>query len=171
MKKLLCFFLLLGFIQRLSAQEHKWAFGFYGDMQLKSPGHPGSFGVLGKYDLDNRSAVQALVNGRNGFVAVEADYLFSIFNKTKSNFNIFLGAGVSQDFFRYNENWKDNDKEENIVLNKRDNFTQLNGQVGASYYFPEVQLSLFAGYKVKYNTKNEEFNPNFVQLGLRYHLW
>jgi len=178
MKKLLCFFLVLGFVNHVAAQDYKWAFGFYGDVQLKSSSNVGSFGVQGKYDLDNRSSVQALVNGRTGFVSVGADYLFSVLDKTKSNFNVFLGVGVSQDFYRYNENWKDNEKvkegnkkEENIILDKRDNFTQLNGQVGASYYFPEVQLSVFAGYKVKYNTKSEEFNPNFLQFGVRYHLW
>lgn len=168
MKKLLCFFLVLGFINYVAAQDHKWAFGFYGDVQLKSSSNVGSFGVQGKYDLDNRSSLQALVNGRNGFVSVGADYLFHILDKTKSNFNVFLGAGVSQDFYRYNEIWNGNG---NQIPEQRDNFTQLNGQVGASYYFPEVQLSVFAGYKAKYNTKTEDFNPNFLQFGVRYHLW
>ncbi|MCY4779824.1 hypothetical protein ORI89_09185 [Sphingobacterium sp. UT-1RO-CII-1] len=148
------------------AQENKWAFGFYGDVQLDSK-TLGTFGVQSKYDVDNRSAVQAQVYGRNGYFAVGADYLFSFLNKTKTNWNIFLGAGASQDFYRYNEIPSD----VTAIPDKRDNFTVANGQAGVSYYFPSVDLSVYTGYKVKYNFKWEEVDANFLMLGLRYHIW
>lgn len=158
------------------AQDHKWAFGFYGDVQLESPGYAGSFGVQGKYDVTNRSALQATVNGRNGYVAVGADYLLSLLDKKKSNFNVFLGAGISQDFYRYNELLVDPElpysgEKPTVFPEEKQNYTVANGQVGVSYYFPAIQLSVYTGYKVKYNFKFEETDPNFLMFGVRYHLW
>lgn len=149
-------------------QDHKWAFGFYGDIQMEAPSYVGSFGVQGKYDLAKRSALQAQVNGRNGYVAVGADYLFSIMDKRKSNFDVFLGAGVSQDFYRYNELWTGT---EHDIPEVRESFTMLNGQVGLSYYFPSVNLSVYTGYKAKFQFESEQFDPNYLMLGVRYHLW
>lgn len=150
------------------AQDKKWAFGFYGDMQLEAPGYPGTFGVQGKYDFSNRSAVQALVNGRNGYVSVGADYVFSFLDKSKSNWDVFLGAGISQDFYRYNTFYPE---EENVTPTVRKNYTMLNGQVGVSRYFPELSISVFTGYKLKFHFEYEEIDPNYVMLGVRYHLW
>lgn len=147
-------------------QEHDWAFGFYGDVQLESPTYNGSFGIQGKYDFGRFSAVQAQVYGRNGYVSAGADYLFSFLDKDKSNFNIFLGAGLSQDFYKYNEIGG-----EMVTPAERENYTVANGQLGVSYYFPEVNLSVYGGYKAKYHFDWEEFDPNFVMIGIRYHLW
>ncbi|MFD1768368.1 hypothetical protein [Sphingobacterium suaedae] len=150
----------------LQAQDHTWAFGFYGDVQMESPNYNGAFGIQGKYDVANRSALQAQVYGRNGYVAVGADYLFSFLDKTKHNFNVFLGAGVSQDFYRYNEI-----AGEQIIPEERDNHTVANGQLGVSYYFPAVNLSLYTGYKAKYHFDWDEVDANFLMFGIRYHLW
>ena len=57
------------------------------------------------------------------------------------------------------------------IPDKRDNFTVANGQAGVSYYFPSVDLSVYTGYKVKYNFKWEEVDANFLMIGLRYHIW
>lgn len=148
------------------AQDHAWAFGFYGDVQLESPGYQGVFGIQGKYDFAKHSAVQAQVYGRNGYVAVGGDYILSLLDRTKSNFNVFLGGGISQDFYRYQEL-----SEEQAWPEKRENFTMANGQVGASYYFPAVNLSLYTGYKLKFHFEWEEIQPNFLMFGVRYHLW
>lgn len=159
-------FFLIAF--HLKAQEHTWAFGFYGDVQVKSPDYSRVFGIQGKYDFTKYSAIQAQVYGRSGYVAVGADYLLSLFNKTSRNFNVFLGGGVSQDFYRYNELMVN---QENVTPEKRENFTVLNAQAGVSYYFPDVNLSLYGGYKLKVDIKREEVEPNYLMLGVRYHLW
>ncbi|WDF67960.1 hypothetical protein PQ465_16865 [Sphingobacterium oryzagri] len=148
------------------AQDHDWAFGFYGDVQLKAPNYNGAFGIQGKYDFTAHSAAQAQVYGRHGYVAAGLDYLFSLLDKEQSNFNIFLGAGYSQDFYKYNEF-----SGEIVIPERRENHSIANGQLGVSYYFPEVNVSVYAGYKAKYNFDWDEFNPNFVMFGLRYHLW
>lgn len=148
------------------AQDHSWAFGFYGDVQLESPSYNGAFGIQGKYDFGTYSAVQGQVYGRNGFVAAGADYLFSFLDKEKSNFNVFLGAGLSQDFYRFNEI-----DGEVVTPEARRNFTVSNAQLGVSYYFPDANISVYGGYKAKYHFDWEEFEPNFVMFGLRYHLW
>lgn len=150
------------------AQDHVWAFGFYGDVQLESPDYKGTFGIQGKYDFAPYSAVQAQVYGRNGYVAFGADYLLSLLDKTRSNFNVFVGAGLSQDFYRYNELMTE---QEDVSPEKRENFTIANGQFGVSYYVPEVNLSLYTGYKLKYNFEWEEIEPNYLMFGIRYHLW
>lgn len=145
-------------------QEHNWAFGFYGDMNVKRA-RENSFGVQAKYDLDNRSSLQAQVHGRNSFVSIGADYLFSFLDKRKSNFNAFLGAGLAEDFVRYQQA-----EGVDYVLVKDESFI-LNGQVGVGYYFPLVKLSLYTGYKVKYLVADEKVEPNYLMLGVRYHLW
>jgi|SRR5690606_10024951 len=160
-------FFMLALVLQGKAQDHDWAFGFYGDVQMKSP-YPGAFGIQGKYDFLTRSAVQAQVYGKSGYVAVGADYLVSFLDKTKSNFNVFLGGGISQDFYRYNELWS-GDAES--IPTERENFTILNGQAGISYYFPAVNVSVYTGYKLKYNIDWEETAPDYIMFGVRYHLW
>lgn len=164
MKKILIgVFSCLMLISTIHAQEHKWAFGLYGDAQVKSEGEKATLGLQGKYDLTNRSALQAQVHGRTDFVSVGADYLFSFLDKKKSNFNVFLGTGASGEFYGYTSDY--------VGKKSADNAFVLNGQVGVSYYFEPVKLSLFSGYKMKYNTTTEKTEPNFVVFGLRYHLW
>lgn len=161
---LLFTFILLALTTK--AQDHDWAFGFYGDVQLESPTYNGAFGIQGKYDFGTYSAAQAQVYGRNGYVAAGLDYLFSLLDKDQTNFNVFLGVGVSQDFYRYNEI-----EGIAVIPEERENHTVANGQIGLSYYFPEISVSLYAGYKAKYHFDWDEFDPNFVMFGLRYHLW
>lgn len=168
MHKLILSILSLCLFMVAHGQDHKWAFGFYGDIQMEAPGYVGSFGVQGKYDLDKRSALQAMVNGRSGYVAVGADYLFSVLDKRKSNFDLFLGVGISQDFYRYNEIWTGT---EPSLPELRENFTLVNGQIGISYYIPSVNLSVYTGYKAKFQFEAEQFDPNYLMLGVRYHLW
>lgn len=166
MKKIFLSLFFIALISSVKSQDHAWAFGFYGDVQLESPGYPGAFGIQGRYDFSNHSAVQAQVYGRAGYVAVGGDYILSILDRKKSNFNVFLGGGISQDFYRYQEL-----SGEQAWPEKHESFTMLNGQIGASYYFPAVNLSLYTGYKLKFNFEWEELDPNYLMLGLRYHLW
>lgn len=168
MKKIfVSLFFVLALFQ-VKAQDHTWAFGFYGDVQLESPDYKGAFGIQGRYDFTQISAVQAQVYGRSGYVAVGADYLVSLLDKTRSNFNVFLGAGLSQDFYRYNELMTE---QQQVSPESRENFTVANGQIGISYYVPEVGLSLYTGYKLKYNFEWEDVEPNYLMFGIRYHLW
>ncbi|TDQ76418.1 hypothetical protein [Sphingobacterium yanglingense] len=165
MRRVLVVILFITGMSTLSfGQDHSWAFGFYGDMSVKSA-KESSFGIQGKYDLNSRNAVQAQVHGRGNFVSVGADYLFSFLDKRKSNFNVFLGTGVAEDFVRYQEVGV---KEYAFVKDER---FVLNGQIGLSYYFKPVQLSVYTGYKVKYLVEDENFQPNYLTLGVRYHLW
>lgn len=164
MKKIIVILTVLFAGYSASAQEYNWGFGFYGDIQAKSnPRH--SFGLQAKYDLDNHSALQAQVFGRTNYVGIGADYLFSIFNKKNKDFNVFLGPGVEQNFY-----WS---TEDDGILRPEPEASYFNGaaQAGVSYYFRPVQLSLYASYKVKYDFTNEEVSPNFISLGVRYHLW
>lgn len=167
MKKLLLFLFVI-MVSTANAQDHKWALGFYGDVQLKSP-YQGSFGIQGKYDFAMHHGVQLLVNGRKDYVAVGADYILNFLDKTESNFNIFAGAGISQDFYRREVITVDG--EEDIFRQEYERFSVLNAQVGVSYYVPDVALSLFAGYKLKYDIDADHVQPNFLQFGIRYHLW
>lgn len=146
------------------SQEYNWGFGFYGDVQASSDSQH-SFGMQAKYDVDNRNAFQAQVFGRKNFVGIGADYLFSILDKNKSDFNVFLGPGIEQNFY-----WSTED--DGILRPEpKDSFFSAAGQVGLSYYFRPVQLSLYAAYKVKYDFTNKETSPDFISLGVRYHLW
>ncbi|MBL1408002.1 outer membrane beta-barrel protein [Sphingobacterium faecale] len=163
-KGILTFITIVVFTSVAFGQEHNWAFGFYGDVNVKAA-RENSFGVQAKYDLNNRSALQAQVHGRSSFVSVGADYLFSFLNKRNSDFNVFLGVGVAEEFVRFQK-----EEEIDYELVKDDLFV-LNGQLGVSYYFSPVKLSVYGGYKVKYITTDEKFKPNYVTLGVRYHLW
>lgn len=165
MRRVFLTIMLMAGLSTLSfGQDHSWAFGFYGDMSVKSA-KESSFGVQGKYDLNSRNSVQGQVHGRSNFVSVGADYLFSFLDKRKSNFNVFLGAGVAEDFVRY----QDPGVQEYVFV--KDERFVLNGQLGLSYYFKPVQLSVYTGYKVKYLVEDETFLPNYLTLGVRYHLW
>lgn len=168
MKKLL--WIVCAFILpiTLHAQEHDWAFGLYSDLKLDDAGYDASFGVQGKYDFTNRQSIQAQFHGRGDLLAVGADYLVSFLNKEKSNFNVFMGLGLGQEFFTYDYSVEG---PEDQPMRRTENFTKANGQIGLSYYFPAVDLSLYTGYKVKYQFKNEVTEPNYVMLGLRYHIW
>jgi len=164
-KKLLALFYGLMGMQLLYAQEHKWAFGFYADVQFEKDVTPASFGVQGKYDIGRHSAFQAQVHGRSTFVSVGGDYLFAILDQKQNNFNVFLGAGVAQDFFNHGT-FKDGDR-----VKDRASYFMGNGQIGLSYSFQPIPLSVYAGYKLKYNFDQDKVNPNFMMFGLRYHLW
>lgn len=168
MKYTLLVFCCLFFLASVKAQDHNWAFGFYGDVQLEDASYDASFGVQGKYDIGNFQALQAQVHGRGDFVGVGADYLVNLLNKRKSNFNVFLGGGFSQEFYTYDYTLV-NDEEHTIQ--SKENFSIANGQAGLSYYFAPVQLSVYAGYKLKYQFKNELVDPNYLMFGLRYHIW
>lgn len=150
------------------AQERTWGFGFYGDMQLKSPDYNGVFGIQGIYDFEGHHALQGQVYGRKDYVSAGADYLFSFLDKGDHNLNVFLGVGVAQDFIRYDI--LDNVDGE-MTLDQRENTTMFNGQIGVSYYFPEVGLSLYTGYKVRTEYNFDRVEPNHIMLGLRYHPW
>lgn len=165
MKKILFLALSLLFVTLTHAQEYKWSVGFYGDMELKAPEYYSNFGMQAKYDLDKHSALQAQVFGRSNYVGIAADYLFAVLNKEKNDFNVFIGPGIEQTFA-----WARNDKG---ILQPEDlgNYFSGTGQVGANYYFRPVRLSVFAAYKVKYMFKNQEVAPNFVSVGLHYHMW
>ncbi|MGO1243340.1 MAG: hypothetical protein ACTJHT_09800 [Sphingobacterium sp.] len=168
MKNILIIFVLIALVHTSYGQQNSFALGFYGEVQLEDPSYNGAFGIQGKYDFTNHSGVQAQVYGRNGYVAVGADYILSILDRSKTNFQVFIGGGVSQDFYRYN----DADDNDNITIpESKDNFTVLNGQAGFGYFFPDVNLSVYTGYKLKYNTNWDEVDPNYVMLGVRYHLW
>ena len=168
MKKLLWILCAFIFPLALNAQEHDWAFGLFGDLKLDDAAYDASFGVQGKYDFSNHQSVQAQIHGRGDLLAVGADYLVNIFDKEKSNFNIFLGAGLGQEFFTYDYSVEGPDDQ---PIRRKENFTKANGQVGLSYYFPTVDLSLYIAYKLKYQFKDGITEPNYVMLGLRYHIW
>lgn len=169
MKRLLLFLFVLVFGSAVHAQDHKWALGFYGDMQLESPSYFGSFGIQGKYDFSLHHGVQMLVNGRKDYAAVGVDYIFNFMDKTESNFNIFAGAGFSQDFYRREVISSDGD--EDGYRPEYERFSVLNAQVGVSYYVPDVALSVYAGYKLKADIDFDNVQPNYLMIGLRYHLW
>lgn len=168
-KKLTLFLLGLIVAGAVTAQEQNWAFGFYGDMQAASPSFGGTFGIHGKYDFAPHHGVQVLVNGRKDYVAVGADYIVNFLDRTENNFNVFAGAGVSQDFYR--REVISVDGEEEILRQEYERFSVLNAQLGVSYYVPDVALSLFAGYKLKYDVDANNVQPNFLMIGLRYHIW
>lgn len=164
MKKIL--FVLIGLVLAVSshAQQYNWAFGFYGDVQASTNAQH-SFGMQAKYDADNRNALQAQVFGRKNYVGIGADYLFSVWDKNKSDFNVFIGPGIEQNFYWEVEN-------DGILRPEPEaSFFNAAAQVGLNYYFRPVQLSLYAAYKVKYDFTNKETSPNFISIGVRYHLW
>lgn len=149
-------------------QDHDWAFGFFGDMNVKESSYDASFGLQGKYSFTNFQSVQAQFHGRGDLLAVGADYLVNLFDRQQSNFNVFLGAGLAQEFFTYDYAFPDG---EGGATRLKENFTKVNGQAGISYYFPDVALSLYTGYKVKYQFEDEKTEPHFLVFGIRYHLW
>lgn len=168
MKNILALLILTIVVHMSYGQDNSFALGFYGDVQAKTPSYNGAFGIQAKYDFAKHSGVQGQVYGRNGYVAVGVDYILSILDRSKTNFRLFLGAGLSQDFYKYNEA---DDNGTIAVPESKDNFTVVNGQTGLGYFFPSVNLSVYTGYKLKYNTNWEELDPNYIMLGVRYHLW
>lgn len=164
MKKILLFAAALFFAASSYAQEYNWGFGFYGDIQASAENNK-NFGLQAKYDADKHSSFQAQVFGRTNFVGIGADYLYSFLNKEKNNFNVFLGAGIEQNFY-----WS---TEGDGILRPEPETDDFGGsaQLGVNYYFKPVQLSVFSGYKVKYYFNKENFEPNYIMIGVRYHLW
>ena len=165
MKRILVVILCMMSYQVTWAQEERVGLGFYGNFDLERTESRGSFGLQGKYDLSNRQSLQAQVYGRSNYVAIGADYLISVFNKTKSDINVFAGGGISQDFISFAK------EDEISAVKVQDNFFKGNLQAAVSYYFRPVQLSIYTGYKWHYNFTTEEANPNHIMLGVRYHLW
>lgn len=165
MNKLLLLVCGICFTQIALAQEERVGLGFYGDIDLERSESRGSYGIQGTYDLNKHHSVQAQVYGRSNYVAVGADYLLSFLDKTQSNFNIFAGGGISEDFISY--------AKEDLVstIKVQDSYFKGNLQAAVSYYFKPVQLSVYGGYKWHYNFTTSEANPNHIMLGLRYHLW
>lgn len=163
-KLLLCICLLVTLGTYAQENNYNWAFGFYGDIQAKSAGQH-SFGMQAKYELDGHNAIQAQVFGRKNFVGIGADYLFSVLNRNKRDFNVFIGPGVEQNFY-----WS---TEDDGILRPEPKSSYFNvaGQIGVSYYFRPVQLSLYTAYKVKYDFNEDVLSPNYISLGIRYHLW
>lgn len=151
------------------AQENKWGFGFYGDMQVKSPDYLGVFGIQGIYDFEGHHGVQAQVYGRKDYVSVGADYLLSFLDKGDHNFNVFVGVGGAQDFYRYDI--FDPDNGETTVIDQKANMTMFNGQIGLSYYFADIGISVYGGYKVRAEYNFDRVDANHVMLGVRYHPW
>jgi hypothetical protein len=82
---------------------------------------------------------------------------------------VFVGAGLGEEFYTDSDEIFLNDQPTTIKV--RDNVFVGNGQVGLSYYFPAVGLSLYSGYKAKFSFEDESFSPNYLMLGVRYHLW
>lgn len=167
-KVLLTIFLAITVFFGVKAQEHDWSFGLYSDIKMQTEGHGTTFGLLGKYDFSKRSGIQVQVHGRTDFVSVGADYLVTILDKTKSNFNVYLGGGFSQDFYGETTTLSDL----NVALSAVD-YSVVNGQAGVSYYFEPVKLSVFSGYKLKHilNSDLDNRNTHYLTIGLRYHLW
>lgn len=163
----LTIFIAVSVVLGAKAQEHAWSFGLYSDVKMQTEGHGTTFGLLGKYDFSNRSGVQAQVHGRTDFVSVGADYILNIFDKTKRNFNVYLGGGFSQDFYGETSSLSDLN-----VNQPAADYSVLNGQAGVSYYFAPVKLSLFSGYKLKHILNNDVDNQNthYLTVGVRYHL-
>ncbi|MGO1520440.1 MAG: hypothetical protein ACTHZ1_07090 [Sphingobacterium sp.] len=151
-----------------TAQDHNWAFGFFGDLSLEESAYDASFGLQGMYSFTNFQSVQAQFHGRGDLLAVGADYLVNLLNRQESNFNVFLGAGLAQEFFTYDYAFPSGEGNSTRI---KENFTKINGQAGLSYYFPEVDLSLYTGYKVKYQFEESKTEPHFLVFGIRYHLW
>lgn len=169
MKKLIWFIAaVIIFPVSLQAQEHDWAFGLYGDIKLDDPSYDASFGVQGKYDFTNYQGIQAQIHGRGDLLAVGADYIVNFLNKEKSNFNVFAGLGLAQEFYTY-----DYTINGDVIIQqtRKENYSKANGQIGLSYYFPTVDLSIYTGYKLKYQFKNEVTEPHYLMLGIRYHIW
>lgn len=164
MKRILIIMISLFLTANAYSQQYNWGFGFFGDLQASSSANH-SFGLQSKYDASKHSAIQAQVFGRTNYVGFGADYLYSFLDKTKSDFNVFLGAGVEENLF-----WS---TEDDGILRPElaDNYFNASGQVGVNYYFRPVQLSVYAAYKVKYDFKNEHTQPDYISLGVRYHLW
>ena len=77
MKNILILFVLITIARASYGQETSFALGFYGDLQVEEPSYNGAFGIQAKYDFTRNSGLQGQVYGRNGFVAVGADYILS----------------------------------------------------------------------------------------------
>ncbi|MCL7988014.1 porin family protein [Sphingobacterium sp. lm-10] len=170
MKKIILLLVAIAAFSTVQAQEHDWAFGFYGDMNLQAPEFGergrGSFGIQGKYDFALHHGVQALVHGQKDFVAFGADYIYTFLDRTANNWNVFAGGGASSEYDRILSFDENNIRNEDF--NQR---TTLNAQAGVSYYVPDVALSLYAGYKIKSEVRFKDDRPHFVMVGLRYHIW
>lgn len=169
MMKWLVAVLLLMSISLVKAQDHDWAFGFYGDVQLQRPDYLGTFGIQGKYDFAAYHAGQLTVNGRKDYVSVSADYLLNFLDRYDSNFNVFGGVGVGQDFYRRAVATEDGNLD--VLREDFENYTMLAAQVGLSYYVPDIALSLYTGYKYRTDIEFNESQPHIIMIGLRYHLW
>ena len=156
------------FMQTSKAQENQWALGFLTDIQFKASSAYASYGLQGRYDFDAHQSLQAQVYGRGEFIGAGADYIIQFLNKEKSNFNVFLGLGLSQEFFTYDLATEEPNTNPTKV---RENFSKAIGQVGLSQYFPTVGLSIYGGFKTKYQFKGDVLDANYLTLGLRYHLW
>ncbi|MBE8715501.1 hypothetical protein [Sphingobacterium hungaricum] len=149
------------------AQQQKWSAGLYSHMEMESPHYDFSIGVQGKYDFALRHAAQAQVSLGSNATFLEASYLFSFLDRTKSNFNVFAGAGVGHYFYSFNSSFYVNN--EVVTAEISDNTILLSGQLGISYYIPKIKTSIYTGYKAYYDVDYDQLAPNYLMLGVRYH--
>lgn len=149
------------------SQQQKWSAGLYSHMLMESPGYDFSIGVQGKYDFALRHAAQAQVSFGSDATFLEAAYLFSFLDRTKSNFNVFAGAGVGHYFYKYNSDFFVDNERVNTEISE--NSMLLSGQIGVSYYIPKIKTSIYTGYKAYYDLDYDELAPNYLMLGVRYH--
>lgn len=171
MKKfLLSFFTLLTFSLTSFAQTSKYAVGLFTDIMLEAPSYDTFYGITGKYDYNKHTDFQAFVGYSNfHMTTIGADVIYNLKDKTKSNFNIYGGIGISGDFYKR----KIEVEYEGVTSNgyAKANYLAINPTIGLSYYFSAIKSSFYAGYKVKfYPFEGGALDINYLSIGLRYHL-
>lgn len=151
-----------------NAQTSKYSIGLFSDIMLESPTYSTFYGVNGKYDFNNHSGIQAYIGYSNvHMTTVGADFIYNIKDKTKSNFNIYGGIGISGDFYKQKFDLEIQDKKSHVYA--KENYFALNPTIGVSYYFSRVKSTVFGGYKVKYYPFEDAVDINYLSLGIRYH--
>ncbi|MFD2597639.1 outer membrane beta-barrel protein [Sphingobacterium corticis] len=167
-KILLSVFITITFQANTIAQTSNYSVGLFADMMMESPGYDTYYGVNGKYDFSKHSAVQAFVGYSNIHITtIGADYIYQIFDKEKSNFNIYGGLGFSGDFYRKTVHVEFGEYSASGKVKM--NLFAINPTIGISYHAPIINSSIFAGYKAKYYPFENAVDINFLSVGLRYH--
>lgn len=152
-----------------NAQVSKYSIGVFGDVMLEAPTYDTFYGINGKCDFNNHSGIQAFVGYSNvHMTTVGGDIIYNIKDKSRSNFNIYGGIGLSGDF--YKQKVEIEFQHANARGYAKASYLALNPTVGVSYYFSPVNSTVIAGYKVKYYPFEDGVDINYLSLGVRYHL-
>lgn len=134
------------------AQENPFSLGATFEFSVESPSYALNYGIQGKYDFTNKSAIQGQIGfGKYETFFVGADYLYTVL-PLKRMPSIFVGGGLGYEGIK-GTNIKD------IIISAQ-----------AGLQFDVRKLSPYVAFKPKFYFEAEGIDASVILFGVRYRI-